>query len=701
MAFGNRAYGGGNGYVAPAAGPLTIALPLLDGGVIYGPTRSATVTKTLPLIDGGSILAPIVTSGRIVSLSIISDGAVYGPASVIVDKAIALPMLDGGNIYTPIIGPKTIFLPLVSSGSIFGPTADTPNAQSILLPLLSDSTVYAPGATIPFMELILGANPSAMWIMNETSGTTFADSSGHGRDLTIVGSPTLGTSIVMASGQADPVWDPELEGGDYGYLTSGDSSAWWPSTNYFGFLCWFCGSSTNETNQSDETLYDFNGMVKIAIVNTSPTLETGTLHVWYANEEITNTIESQNGVNLLDGLPHQIWVESRSGEITLYVDGFAGETAISGGWDSLGGSSWPVHVGIDGDEDVDHGLNNPMGYVGVWVNTTLPDIEDVLTWLAVSRGALVELEFTGHSDVNLDRNKLIINRHLVGSLSGEAAVLEEPQFFEIERSQVWWSQNYTYRRNILIEATPAGLEENHPLTTYLSSKLITQGKVQRDGSDIEVLRLASFVPERWEVLNSYVEVRDQDIKIVWANGYEIPPGEIVTGVYYIYYGNHTLDGAPEPFDTPYVPSDWPLEIAYSHESIDYTRPGEHWIDNVATEYQAKATFNFYGDRVRILADTGLDWGIAEVQIDDGPWERADLFSNPPTSNAVVFSKENLSKATHTLRYRLSGDRNASASDIKINLTKIQFAKWGVGVDMGEEADETLLWSSAIGGTIGG
>lgn len=345
-------------------------------------------------------------------------------------------------------------------------------------------------------------------------------------------------------------------------------------------------------------------------------------------------------------------------------------------------------VTLDGSPVI-HGLSASFSGEGFlyWASTGTPSID----------GA-----FSGEGNLDLDPTYIEFQRNIVGVFTNETFFVIEPSLLDISRSQFWWNDNYTYRRVIDVEATPTGLPEDHPITSYITKAIIRQGKARTDGADIEVLRLADIAPERWVVIDKEIEILDDLIRVTWNNGYDIAPGMTLGETYYIYYGNQSLTDAPEVPATPtFHLSEWPVEVLWSDEEISYTRPGEHWIDNIAQEELAKASIYFYGDQIRVFADTGPQWGMAEVQIDNGPWEIVDLHYFTDALDTVVYTATGLSKGMHYLRYRMSGRKNPAADDFKINLTKIQYEKFAVGIDLGEEADETLMWSSALGGTIGG
>lgn len=310
--------------------------------------------------------------------------------------------------------------------------------------------------------------------------------------------------------------------------------------------------------------------------------------------------------------------------------------------------------------------------------------------------------FAGTGTLTLDTNQIFFKRAIVHNFDLSPANLGlNDGLVLILRSQVWWDKAYTYRRVLQIQPNPEGFEIDHPLFSILSKQLIRQNKVRLDVADIEVLRLVSFLPETWQMVPKKVELLDETIKVSWPNDVEIEKETLVKDLYYIYYGNPELVNYPEQLDE-YIPEDfdYPVVLEYSDGRLTYTRPGEHWEENLAKQDGGKATLEFYGSQIRIVATIGPSYGIAEVQIDDEEWIQVDLYSPIETPDTIVFTETGLALGSHFIRYRRSGFKAASATDYIINLQKIEYLRHNVVANVSEEADETLMWSSAIGGVVG-
>jgi hypothetical protein len=308
--------------------------------------------------------------------------------------------------------------------------------------------------------------------------------------------------------------------------------------------------------------------------------------------------------------------------------------------------------------------------------------------------------FTGTATLSLDTSMISFRRNITHTFSGGTATLElNTEQVDIIRSQVWWNKNYTYRRILQVQPNEEGFEIDHPFEATIARLAIRQQKVRPDAADIEVLRLVTFVPEVWEIVPKKVTVFDAYVLVEWPNQVEIPADTIGKDLYYIYYGNQGL--VEQPDQVAYEPIEWPVQLHHDDPRITYTRPGEHWESDVAVEDGAKATLRFYGSRIRILANTGPQWGHAIVQIDEGEWETVDLSSPTEIEDQEVYYKDGLSPmSSHYIRYQRSGFKSPMATAFEVNLQQIQYLRHNIVPNIMEEADETLMWGSAIGGVVG-
>lgn len=278
----------------------------------------------------------------------------------------------------------------------------------------------------------------------------------------------------------------------------------------------------------------------------------------------------------------------------------------------------------------------------------------------------------------------------------EEEVTVEGGVFTISRSQVWWDNFYPYRRPLRIASPPTGVERYHPVTIALSSELIRQGKVRSDLRDIEVVQLISASPERWKPLSKEVISTDSGLTIHFNLPIAMEPNAVSYYEYFLYYGKKSTNIG---MTRQYVYDPYPLVVQKDDAGITYTKPDTHWVDGEAQIIGAKATFAFYGDQIKVYANTGDNYGIVEVQIDDEEWSLVDLFSSVDQSAMAVYSREGLSSGKHVLRYRVSGEKNSSSSSVRINLDSITYRKKIEAESNIEEVDNRLVWTSVFGGLI--
>ena len=267
------------------------------------------------------------------------------------------------------------------------------------------------------------------------------------------------------------------------------------------------------------------------------------------------------------------------------------------------------------------------------------------------------------------------------------------------RSQVWWDDRFPYRRPLMIAAPPTGLEAGHPVTVVLSSGLVTRGKVQDDFDDIQIAQITSYAPERWRVLSRKVENTPAGIVVTFDTKEAMLSDAVSEREYFVHYGFKASTGIP--LTKTYVENPYPIEIAFDDAGISYTRPDNHWKDGVSAISQAKATFVFYGDQVRLYSDKGPNYGIAEIQIDDEDWQMVDLYASADAADEIVFERAGLDDMKHTLRVRVSGEKNSASTLNTINVKKITYRKYVVITNPQEELDGRMMWTSVFGGVTNG
>jgi len=265
----------------------------------------------------------------------------------------------------------------------------------------------------------------------------------------------------------------------------------------------------------------------------------------------------------------------------------------------------------------------------------------------------------------------------------------------IGRSPLWWDSNWSYRRYLTITAPASGLEVRHPITVNVSKDPIGRNKMRSDFQDIQVLQLLQSTPEKWRLVPKDITAFETTVRVRFNLAIALSANGVSDGEYFIYYGNSDLVGDPVVGSYTYQP--YPIAIDTDSSAVTYTRPGRDWEDGVASNYGAKATVEFIGEDIQIYSTKGADWGIAEVQLDDGSWTQVDLFASATATGQVVYTTSGLSEAKHTLRIRTTGQKHPSSSDNKINFEKFTYKKHGLAVDVREEANSRLMWSTGIGG----
>ncbi|GAB2891136.1 family 43 glycosylhydrolase [Streptomyces mayteni] len=84
---------------------------------------------------------------------------------------------------------------------------------------------------------------------------------------------------------------------------------------------------------------------------------------------------------------------------------------------------------------------------------------------------------------------------------------------------------------------------------------------------------------------------------------------------------------------------------------------DHWSDRAGNT----ATFTFTGNRIALLSVRDTGNGIAAISIDGGPEQRVDFHGAIRTGETLQYLSPRLSDGRHTLRIRVTGERNADSS----------------------------------------
>lgn len=268
----------------------------------------------------------------------------------------------------------------------------------------------------------------------------------------------------------------------------------------------------------------------------------------------------------------------------------------------------------------------------------------------------------------------------------------------VNRGQAWWDYDYPFRRRLQYQAPPNGIEKDHPAYLTLPRDIIKQQKALPDLSNLFMLYLESELPQVWVTLPSYITTTDTSIDVSFSLAKDMAASEISIGRYFLYYGDKSgiinVDTLEDPLD------EWFHTLYPDSLDVDYTRPGVDWDDGKAHNVGAKMTVTVYGDRIRLWSLTGPDKGIAEVQINDRPWQQIDLYA-PVAAEAAVMTVRELLPTGNILRFRATGQNNPASLGNEVNFTKVDYGKYSTFTDIKEEADESKNWGSTLGGMIDG
>lgn len=198
-------------------------------------------------------------------------------------------------------------------------------------------TVGLAGAvSLPYGATVLADSPLLDWKVDESSGTTAADSSGHSKAGTYNGSPTLGGSPLINAGTA-----VTFGSGKYVSLAAEASL----STASYSVEVWIQTTSTAQMNAV--TRYGASNGSRYRIKANWASVGTVTVQNDDNFQAVTSTTTTLN-----DGLPHHIVMVQDSTTLYLYVDGVleastastpSGGTAseaLNLGSDNAGGTNW-------------------------------------------------------------------------------------------------------------------------------------------------------------------------------------------------------------------------------------------------------------------------------------------------------------------------------------------------------------------------
>ncbi|GAA1555049.1 family 43 glycosylhydrolase [Kribbella sancticallisti] len=94
---------------------------------------------------------------------------------------------------------------------------------------------------------------------------------------------------------------------------------------------------------------------------------------------------------------------------------------------------------------------------------------------------------------------------------------------------------------------------------------------------------------------------------------------------------------------------------------------DHW----SGETNASATIRFTGSKVALLSVADRGNGIAAISIDGGPEQRVDYYSSIRVGEQLMYISPTLAPGPHTLKVRVTGDRNPASTSAVISLDRIE------------------------------
>ncbi|OCT15030.1 hypothetical protein A8709_12995 [Paenibacillus pectinilyticus] len=95
--------------------------------------------------------------------------------------------------------------------------------------------------------------------------------------------------------------------------------------------------------------------------------------------------------------------------------------------------------------------------------------------------------------------------------------------------------------------------------------------------------------------------------------------------------------------------------------------GDNHVSGTADD---SLTFRFIGTKARLYGVTAATYGIAAVSIDGGADINVDTYSASRVESALLYTTPNLTNQLHTVKVRVTGQKNASSSGYTIAIDKI-------------------------------
>lgn len=115
---------------------------------------------------------------------------------------------------------------------------------------------------------------------------------------------------------------------------------------------------------------------------------------------------------------------------------------------------------------------------------------------------------------------------------------------------------------------------------------------------------------------------------------------------------------------------------------------EHYCNEKDSYYSVK----FNGNKVKVYGTIGSDAGIAAISIDDGDEVLVDLYSDTREDNALMYTSPILSQGEHSVKVRITGDKNESSTSTYVVADRI--VSFNNAID--EKINAKPLLTKAIG-----
>ncbi len=93
----------------------------------------------------------------------------------------------------------------------------------------------------------------------------------------------------------------------------------------------------------------------------------------------------------------------------------------------------------------------------------------------------------------------------------------------------------------------------------------------------------------------------------------------------------------------------------------------HWSNSKDSFY----TVTFYGEEIRLYAAKANIHGIAAISIDGGNEKLVDFYSIRRSDNTCVYSSNKLKEGNHTLKVRITGNKNNRSKDSTITADRVE------------------------------